>query len=52
MVAFTYRIHHVLSISAVRSVLVIGLMAHHREGQHLSFCSAGLDRQMSYGGWR
>jgi hypothetical protein len=46
---FAYRIHHVLS--AVISVLVIGLIARHREG---SFCSAGpsLNRQMSYSGWR
>ena len=47
---FTYHIQHVLS--AVRSVVVIGLIAHHREGRHLSFCSAGLNHQMSYGGWR
>lgn len=50
MVTPTYRIYHVLN--AVRSVPVIGLITHHREGHHLSFCSAGLDRQMSYGGWR
>ena len=47
---FTYHIHHVPS--AVRSVLVFGLVAHYREGQHLSFGSADLSRQMSYGGWR